>query len=317
MSKHATKYRTPKQVRTDARLLAGEPSRVARAAVGDEQQTGEPAQNVGELWLYGVVGGWWRGFDAESVAEALRKMDVDQLFVRIHSPGGLASDGIAIANLLRNHRATITVVVDGLAASAASVIAVAGDRVVMCPGSQMMLHDASTGMWGNERDLRRAADWIAGQSQNSPRLYAYPGGGTADQWREVMLANDGDGTWYTAEAAVAAGLADEVGTRVANGSPPTAPEDDDLEDEDTWASVAHDLQILDEWVHPAARAAWSGERRAAPKPPNASAVGSTHTEGGSAVAFSNEQMTTLRSTLQLEETADEAAILAAVTAVVA
>ncbi|NHA02027.1 hypothetical protein G5V59_26925 [Nocardioides sp. W3-2-3] len=67
----------------------------------------------------------------------------------MHSPGGRASDGVAISNLLRNHRAKIVVVVDGLAASAASVIAIAGDEIVMCPGSQMMLHDASIGTWGN------------------------------------------------------------------------------------------------------------------------------------------------------------------------
>jgi ATP-dependent protease ClpP protease subunit len=301
---------TEGRLRADARVLDGAPSRVARAAVDDED-TGEADDQgtVGELWLYGVVGGWWRGFDAESVANALRNLDVDTLHVRIHSPGGHASDGIAISNLLRNHKARVVIIVDGLAASAASVIAVAGDEIIMCPGSQMMLHDASTFGIGNAGDLRRAADWIDGQSQNYAGVYQYRAGGTVQQWRDVMLANEGDGTWYTAEEAVAAGLADSVGTRTAVGSPPVAPEDD-LDDEDTWARAAHDVDLLEHCVHPVARAAWRGER--APKPPTASAGGTTPThEGSSAVAFSTEQITEMRTKLGLAEDADEATILAA------
>lgn len=328
MTKRPTTHarvRTAAALKADARLLSGDPSRVARAAIGDDPAPAAETDTgtVGELWLYGVVGGWWRGFDAESVANALRQIDVDTLYVRIHSPGGHASDGVAISNLLRNHRAKIVTVVDGLAASAASVIAIAGDEVVMCPGSQMMLHDASTYGWGNAADLRRAADWIDGQSANYASVYAHKAGGTGDQWRQVMLANDGDGTWYTADGAVAAKLADEVGTRVAMSSPPVAPEDEvDESDDDLLARVEHDLLLLEQHVHPAARAAWQGQppkptSQSATKPPSASAVGSTHTEGGPAVAFSDEQLTTMRESLQLEETADEAAITAAVQAVVA
>ena len=306
----------PAQLRAQApALLLGDRSRVAELAVEDmpdEEASGAP-DRVAELWLYGVVGGYWSGFNADSVSRALRSLgDIDELVVRIHSPGGLASDGVAIGNLLRNFDATITVVVDGLAASAASVIAVAGDQVVMCPGSQLMLHDASTFEYGNAGDHRKIADWLDGQSQNYAGVYTYKAGGTSEEWREVMLANDGWGTWYTAEAAVAANLADEIGTRVARTSPPTAP-DDDFEDDDAWAKAAHDLQILEQHVPAAARALWAGER---PMPPSASAVGSNNTEGGTAVAFSDEQITNLRATLGLAETADEAAIVAAVSAVV-
>ncbi|MDI6911472.1 head maturation protease, ClpP-related [Nocardioides sp.] len=309
----APKYRTPAQLRADAAMLAGTRSRVALAAAGDDAPEPETG-TVAELWLYGVVGGWWRGFDAESVSRALREIDADVIYVRIHSPGGVAYDGVAISNLLRNHRAKIVVVVDGLAASAASVIAIAGDEIVMCPGSQMMLHDASTGMYGNEAELHRAAVWIGGQSRNYAGVYAGKAGGTPEQWREVMLANDGWGTWYTAEEAVAAGLADSVGNRIAIGSPPVAPEDEfDELDEEMLARAAHDLQILEQNVHPAARAAWQGER---PKPPTASAGGSVTTEGGPAVAFSDEQLTTMRDKLELPADADEAAIVAAVAAVV-
>lgn len=310
----AAAARTPAEIRAGAHALFGDRSRSAQAATGDQATPPPPedAGTVGELWLYGVVGGWWRGFDAESVANALRGLDVDTLYVRIHSPGGLASDGIAIGNLLRNHSARVVVVVDGIAASAASVIAVAGDEIVMCPGSQLMLHDASTVGYGNAADLRRAADWVDGQSANYAGVYAYKAGGTAALWREVMLANDGWGTWYTAEEAVSAGLADSVGTRPAVGSPPTAPEDEleeELDDDETLARAAHDLALLDQCVHPAARAAWQGER---PKPPTASADGSITTqEGSTAVAFTDAQLTTMRQELGLPEDADEATIVAA------
>lgn len=301
----------PARLRAQApALLLGDRSRVARLAAEDAPDEGGSAapDRVAELWLYGVVGGYWSGFNADSVSRALRSLgDIDELVVRIHSPGGLASDGVAIGNLLRNFDATITVVVDGLAASAASVIAVAGDHVVMCPGSQLMLHDASTFEYGNAGDHRKIADWLDGQSQNYAGVYTYKAGGTPEQWREVMLANDGWGTWYTAEAAVTANLADEIGTRVARTSPPTAP-DDDFEDDDAWAKAAHDLQILEQHVPAAARALWAGER---PKPPSASAVGSTHTEGGSAVSLSDQAVTTLRTKLGIAEDADEATILAA------
>lgn len=309
------RVRTAAALRADASLLVGSQPRGARAAIDDDSPDVEKETTTAELWLYGVVGGYWYGFNADSVSRALRTIDADVIYVRIHSPGGLASDGVAIGNLFRNHTSKIVVVVDGMAASAASVIAIAGDEIVMCPGSQMMLHDASAFEYGNAGDHRKIADWLDGQSQNYAGVYANKAGGTAEQWRQIMLANDGLGTWYTAEEAVTAGLADSVGTRPAAGSPPTAPDDDALseDDDELLARVEHDLRLLEQAVHPAALAAWQGQ---ANKPPNASAGGSSTTEGGSAVAFSDEQLNTLRSKLGLPETADEAAIMAAVETVV-
>lgn len=316
MTKRRT-FATPTQVRAQAALLDGHTSRAAAASATSAADTaadvaepggGNPGRTSGELWLYGAVGGWWFGFDAESVADALRGMDVDDLTVRLHSPGGRATEGVAIGNLLRNHRANVTVVVDGVAASAASVIAVAGDEVVMCPGSQMMIHDVSLLSVGNAAQLRRDSEWCDGQSDNYAGVYAHRAGGTVAEWRAQMTANDGEGTWFTAQAAVDAGLADEVGTRTAAGSAPVAPADD-LDDEDALARVMHDVALIEECVPPAVAAAWRGERR--PKPPTASAGGHTPTEGGSAVAFSDEQLTTLRQKLGVAETADEATILAA------
>lgn len=303
--------RTRNQLVTDARALD---TLVTTAAAAVDVQPPSPSsdvnETVGEVWLYGVVGGWWRGFDAESVARAIRDMDVDVLHVRIHSPGGVASEGTAIANLFRNHKARVVVAVDGLAASAASVIALAGDQIIMCPGSQMMIHDVSTGIYGNEADLRVVADWVGGQSDNYAGVYAYKAGGTAQQWRDLMKANDGLGTWYIAEAAVTAKLADEVGTLTAIGSPPIAPEDDwEQADEEMLARAAHDLQILDTCVHPAARALWRGER---PKPPTASADGTPKKEGPTLVDFTPENIAALRQQVGFAEDADADTITAAI-----
>jgi hypothetical protein len=96
--------------------------------------------------------------------------------------------------------------VDALAASIASVIAMAGDRVIMSPGSQMMIHDANGVACGEPDELRKYADFLDAQSDNIASIYAERAGGTALQWRKRMQAE----TWYFADEAVAAGLADEV-----------------------------------------------------------------------------------------------------------
>jgi ATP-dependent protease ClpP protease subunit len=263
-------------------------------------------QTTAELWLYGVVGGYWWGFNDKTVADQLRGLNVDHITVRLNSPGGDSIQGIAIGNLLRNHKATVTVVVDGLAASAASIIAIAGDEVVMSPGSQMMIHDPWFFTMGNAKELRQDADFLDKQGANMAGVYAHEAGGTAEEWRTAMTVEP-DGTWYTAEEAVTAKLADRIGTVVAVSAAPEPPPVDPGMEEDVAARAAWDLEVL---LTPAARSAWSYS------PPTASAGGTIHTEGGSAVAFSDEQMTNLREKLALGETADEAAIVAAVSAVV-
>jgi ClpP class serine protease len=96
--------------------------------------------------------------------------------------------------------------VDGLAASIASVIAMAGDRIVMAPNSQLMIHDGSGLCIGNAAEMRQMAELLDRQSNNIAEVYANRAGGTAEDWRALMEAE----TWYTAQEAVDAGLADEV-----------------------------------------------------------------------------------------------------------
>ncbi len=184
--------------RRDAQPL---PSGHTRPEVRLTAQSGGAA----ELLIYDEIS-WW-GVCALDVAAVLSTVTGD-LHVRINSPGGDMFDGIAILNLLCDHPGQVTVTVDGVAASAASIIAMAGDTITMNRASQMMIHDASTLCWGNAADMKAVAAMLDMASQTLAEIYAARAGGTAEQWRERMLADSGLGTWYTAQAAVDAGLAD-------------------------------------------------------------------------------------------------------------
>ncbi|WP_104084240.1 head maturation protease, ClpP-related [Cryobacterium sp. Y11] len=160
-----------------------------------------------DVFIYDEIGEsfWGGGVSASSMATELAALDVDNLAVYINSPGGAAWDGIAIMNAIRRHRAFVTVYVDGLAASAASIIAMAGDKIIMNRGSQLMIHDASGGVYGNATDMEETAVILQKLSDSLADVYAGRTGTDRAGWRDAMKAE----TWYTAEEAVAAGLADE------------------------------------------------------------------------------------------------------------
>lgn len=197
------------------------------------------ASGTGEMMIYDEIGFW--GISAQDVTDALKEMgSVSNISVRINSYGGEVFDGVAIYNALANHPATVDVQVDGIAASAASVIAMAGDTVTMHPGSTMMIHDAWGGCMGNAADMRATAEILDLLSENIAGIYAARAGGTQSEWRGRMATNGGDGTWYGAAEAVAAGLADAS----------QAPEPDDAEGDDApadrWrqAVLAHRAAIV-------------------------------------------------------------------------
>ncbi|MGP3917674.1 head maturation protease, ClpP-related [Nonomuraea sp. 10N515B] len=162
-------------------------------------------EDEAELLIFDEVGGWF-GIYADEFVEQLNAVTASRLTVRMNSPGGSVFQGIAIGNALRAHRATVTVRVEALAASIASVIALSGDRLIMAPNSMLMIHDASTGTWGNAAELRKTAETLDKISDNIADAYAAKAGGTRAEWRERMLAE----TWYNAAEAVEAGLADEL-----------------------------------------------------------------------------------------------------------
>lgn len=165
---------------------------------------GTPA--TADLHIYDEIGDrlWGEGVTPRNLVAQLAELDAETIRVHINSPGGAAWDGITIMNALRRHDARIEVIVDGLAASAASVIAMAGDHITINRGAQMMVHDASGGAYGPAETMKETAAILDKLSDSLADIYAARAGGDRAQWRDVMRAT----TWYTAEEAVAAGLAD-------------------------------------------------------------------------------------------------------------
>lgn len=187
------------------RLRTARPRAQLRAGRTDWYRITNLRAGTAQVHIYDEIGYW--GITAADLIGELSALDVAEIELHISSPGGEIFDGIAIYNALRSHTARVTTHVDSLAASIASVIAMAGDRVVMAPHSQMMIHDGSGLCIGNAADMREGAEQLDRQSDNIAAVYAERAGGTAAQWRKRMIAE----TWFTAKEAVEAGLADEVG----------------------------------------------------------------------------------------------------------
>ena len=154
------------------------------------------------------AGGWFsEGYTPASFADAIKGVS-GPLDVHINSGGGDVADGIAIASAIRAYPGPKRTVVDGMAASIASVIAQAGDERIVEPGAMLMIHDPLTACMGNQEDFLKVAETLGKHGDNLAQQYADRAGGTAAQWRDVMRQE----AWYTADEAVAAGLADRVGT---------------------------------------------------------------------------------------------------------
>jgi len=191
--------------------------------------TNAASPDEAEVMLYDEIGGWW-GANAEDFIAELQQVTAPNLRVRINSPGGSVFEGIAIANALRSFAGTVTCQVDGIAASIASVIAMAADRVEMAPQTMLMIHDASGLCYGNAADMEEMGELLDLLSDNIADAYAARAGGTREQWRDLMRAE----SWYLPDDAVEAGLADEAILTPKSGEPvpePIEPDDDETEPE--------------------------------------------------------------------------------------
>jgi len=166
---------------------------------------------MNEIFLTGTVGfSFWdeECFTAKTVREQIAGMS-GPLTVRINSGGGIATEGQAIYTALKNHDGEVTVIVEGIAASAASLIAMAGDKIVMPLGSIMMVHDPanwSTQGRGTEEDHLHTAKALGVLANAYAGIYAARAGITADAAREIMRAE----TYFDGAAAVEAGFATET-----------------------------------------------------------------------------------------------------------
>jgi ATP-dependent Clp endopeptidase proteolytic subunit ClpP len=162
------------------------------------------SQSEAEVFIYDEIGMW--GVTAGDFVNELREIKASNITLRINSPGGDVFDGIAIYNAVKRHKAEVAVFVDGIAASAASFIAMAGDTVTMMPHSQMMIHEAHGLVIGPADDMRKMADILDKSSDNIASIYAERAGGTTEEWRGRMR----DETWISDQEAVDLGLADSI-----------------------------------------------------------------------------------------------------------
>lgn len=167
--------------------------------------------NKAEIYIYSDIGyDWWEDkSSAQIFAEELKELgEVNSIDLHINSNGGDVFDGQAIHSLIKNHKAYVTVYVDGLAASIATVIAMAGDKVVMPKNAMMMIHNAWTGIYGNANDLRKMADDLDHINDTIVNTYLAKGKDKADEskLRELMDKE----SWLNAEECFELGLCDEV-----------------------------------------------------------------------------------------------------------
>lgn len=162
-----------------------------------------PAPSV--VSIYDEVG--FFGVTAQDFIRELSAIDGD-LELHLSSPGGDVFDGLAIFSALKQRRGTVSVIVDSLAASIASVIAMAATQgqLTITQGAVMMVHEVSGVCAGPAQDMRAEADLLDRFSDNIASIYAARTGKPASQWRQAMLAE----TWYFGAQAVDAGLADRV-----------------------------------------------------------------------------------------------------------
>jgi len=169
--------------------------------------------------VYGTIGDtWWdEGVTAADFARELDSIGPDGIDLHINSGGGSVFDAIAMHAALVNHASGVTAYVDGIAASAASFLAMAGDEVVIEKPARMMIHNASGLVLGNASAMRDMADVLDGLDATIAQMYADRAGRPVAEYAAAMAAE----TWYTSAQAVAAGLAD----RVANDRAPAPVED--------------------------------------------------------------------------------------------
>lgn len=164
--------------------------------------------------MYGIIDSmeWWGDeVTAAWVVEALQGAGDGPVLIHMNCPGGDVFEALAIYASIRSHPGDVTVRVEGLAASAASYIMLAADRVEVEPNAMVMIHDAWSVCVGDSADMRASADMLDKTSANIASIYAGRAGGTVEQWRTAMLTE----TWYVGQEVVDAGLADTV-----NGTEP-------------------------------------------------------------------------------------------------
>lgn len=167
------------------------------------------AEDTAEVLLYDQIGRdpfFGEGVDAKGFREQIRAVKAKTINLRINSPGGSVLEAAAILQALDEHPARIEVDVDGVAASAASVVMMAGDRIRVASNALVMIHNPMAGVLGDAADMRHTADLLDKVKGQIIDSYKRKSGKSRTQISDWMDAE----TWFTGREAVEAGLADEA-----------------------------------------------------------------------------------------------------------
>lgn len=157
------------------------------------------------IYVYDEISAW--GVSAKQFCDDLNGITASNINLRLNSPGGNVFDGVTIHNALKSHKASINVQVDGLAASIASVIAMAGDKITMAQNAMMMIHNAWSLAIGNATELRKTADVLDKIDGTLVNTYSERTGAGKRSIKQMM----NDETWMTADEALKMGFCDQVG----------------------------------------------------------------------------------------------------------
>ena len=164
-------------------------------------------ENDNTIGIYDPIGyDYWddSGVTAKRISAALRSLDGADVVVNINSPGGDVFEGLAIYNLLREYKGHVTVRVLGVAASAASFIAMAADEIQIARAGFFMIHNAWTGLWGNRNDLRETADFLEQIDDTIADIYHVRSGLSMDELKADMDKE----RWINGRDAIDSGFAD-------------------------------------------------------------------------------------------------------------
>lgn len=194
--------------------------RIGKTRAAGEETTGrdgEPVKTEANVYVYERIGGSL-GITAEQFAADLAEVDADVIHLRINTPGGSVMDAKAIMNTLRAHPAWVHGHIDGMAASAGSVVILGSDEITVEPGGEIMVHRASSEYSGDDLGAEAWKTWLRRQTEDIAGLYSQRTGRPIEEWDALMTAE----TWFYGQEAVDYGLAE----RAVKLSRPAAPAED-------------------------------------------------------------------------------------------
>src|SRR5690554_5973223 len=212
-----TPSQNPKSPTMNYPLLQARPKQLFDASPFPRQYRQMSGETEATIWLYDVIGDeMWGGVSAKTFVKDLAAVTAPTIHLRINSPGGDVFDARAMVTALRQHPARVIAHIDGLAASAASYIALAADEVSMSDGAFLMIHNAWGVVIGNRHDLLEMALTLEKIDKSIIQDYEHRTGQPTRVLQDWMDKE----TWFTAQEALDAGFTDRIDPTESSSDPP-------------------------------------------------------------------------------------------------